>query len=346
MAGSLLAYLFPRIRGSQEDVATLSLSYLLKQSDILRAAFTKTLSLHLHLFPDTSIHYDTQVTGQQKERPDIVGTDITGTERIICEAKFFAALTENQPNGYLKRLDHVENSGLIFLCPQSRLVGLWKQVVSLVPGDVEYLDDYCVKTTSTHVSVISWTEVLDTLLLAADRSAPETKDDLLQLIGFCKEMENTSFVPFKAEDLGADIAKSVDRYYMVVDSTTELLLHQKKYEASKKGLRATPLWEGHVQYIRVDDLCLGIYFNRELWKKDSSVYTPFWLSIGDSSWKQSEFVIAYLNTLPARQTERSHDGHLLIAMDTPVGCTLEETANALASQVLKHVEACESFMKT
>ena len=345
MTGSLLAYLYPHIRGSQEDVATLSLAYLLEQSDILCTAFTKALSLHLHLIPDSSIHYDTQVVGRQKERPDIVGRDNKGTEKIICEAKFFAALTENQPNGYLKRLEQIENSGLIFICPQSRLVGLWKQVISLIPGDLEYLDENCIKSLETHVSIISWTEVLDTLLLVADRNAPEMKDDLLQLIGFCREMENTSFVPFKADDLGADVAKSIDRYYMVVDSTTELLLHQKKYGASKKGLRATPLWNGHVQYIKVDNLCLGIYFNRELWKKDSSVYTPFWLSINDNSWKQSDFVIAYLNSLSAQVTDRNHNGHLFAALDAPAGCTLEETANALADQILKHVEACKAFMK-
>lgn len=319
MAGSLLAYLYPRIRGSQEDVATLSLSYLLGQSDVLRSAFTKALALHLHLSPDSTLHYSTQVVGQQKERPDIVGSDNTGTERIICEAKFFAALTDNQPNGYLNRLDCIENSGLIFICPQSRLIGLWKQVVSLIQGNIDYLDDNCINTNSTHVSIISWTEVLDTLLLTADRSAPEMKDDLLQLIGFCKEMENTNFVPFKDEDLGADVAKSIDRYYMVVDSTTELLLSQDKYPASKKGLRATPLWNGYVQYIKINGLCLGIYFNREIWKKDSSAYTPFWLSINNDTWKQTEAVVTYLNSLPAQLTERNRDGHLFVAMETPVG---------------------------
>ena len=94
----------------------------------------------------------------------------------------------------------------------------------MIPGEAKLIDDMCVKTGTTHVSIISWTEVLNTLLLTVDRSAPEMKDDLLQLIGFCKEMENTSFVPFKNEDFGADIAKGIDRYYMVIDSTTELLL--------------------------------------------------------------------------------------------------------------------------
>lgn len=346
MAGSLLAYLYPHIRGSQEDVATLSLSYLLAQSDILCSAFTKVLSMHLRFSPDTTIHYDTQVVGQQRERPDIVGVDENGMERIICEAKFFAALTENQPNGYLSRLAGIENSGLIFLCPESRRVGLWKQVNSLIPGEAKLIDDMCVKTGTTHVSIISWTEVLNTLLLTVDRSAPEMKDDLLQLIGFCKEMENTSFVPFKNEDFGADIAKGIDRYYMVIDSTTELLLHQVKYTASKKGLRATPIWNGHVQYIKVNGLCLGIFFYRELWKKDSSVYTPFWLMLCNDSWKQNEPVVAYLNSLPVQQTERNHDGNMFIALEAPVGCTLEETADALAKEILRHVESYAAFIRS
>ena len=90
---------------------------------------------------------------------------------------------------------------------------------------------------------------------------------------------------------------------------------------------------------------MGIYFNREIWKKDSSAYTPFWLSINNDTWKQTEAVVTYLNSLPAQLTERNRDGHLFVAMETPVGCTLEETTSALAAQVLKHVEACKAFIK-
>ena len=337
MAGSLLAHLFPRIRGSQEDVATLSLTYLLGQSDILRTAFTNLLTQRLHLTPDSSMRYSTQVVGQQKERPDIVGTDASGQEKIICEAKFFAALTANQPNGYLTRLENIENSGLIFLCPQSRLVGLWKQVISLLPGEVETVDKTCVKIGSTHLSITSWTEVLDTLLLATDRGAPEMKDNLLQLIGFCNEMENNSFIPFKAEDLGVDIAKSIDRYYMVIDSTADMLLSQKELPASKKGLRATPLWNGHAQYMNVGGIQIGLLFYRETWKKSSSVETPFWLTLHTEGWKQEDDVLNYLAKLPDRMVERNHDGSAFIALDTPIGLTLEETAASLTVQVMAHV---------
>ena len=40
MAYSLLAHLYPRIKGSQEDVATFSLGYILEQSDALNKTFT------------------------------------------------------------------------------------------------------------------------------------------------------------------------------------------------------------------------------------------------------------------------------------------------------------------
>ena len=133
---------------------------------------------------------------------------------------------------------------------------------------------------------------------------------------------------------------------MVIDNTTELLLRQDKYPASKKGLRATPLWNGHVQYIKVNGLCLGIFFYRELWKKDSSVYTPFWLLLKNEAWKLSEPLVAYLNSLPAQQTERNHDGNLFIALEAPVGCTLEETADTLAKEILMHVKSYTEFYKS
>ena len=40
---ALLAHLYPHIRGSQEDIATLSLHYLLMQSPDLNAAFTRKI---------------------------------------------------------------------------------------------------------------------------------------------------------------------------------------------------------------------------------------------------------------------------------------------------------------
>jgi hypothetical protein len=49
MANSLLAHLYSHIRGSQEDIATISLQYILSQSVNLKVAFTKCLGESLKI---------------------------------------------------------------------------------------------------------------------------------------------------------------------------------------------------------------------------------------------------------------------------------------------------------
>ena len=51
-----------------------------------------------------SLHFRTQVTGDDATRPDLVGKDQAGREVLLIEAKFWAGLTENQPVSYLERL--------------------------------------------------------------------------------------------------------------------------------------------------------------------------------------------------------------------------------------------------
>ena len=342
MAGSLLAYLFPRIKGSQEDVATLALTYLLSQSNVLCSSFTSLASRQLHIDLSTSLHFSTQVAGEQLERPDIVGTTANGQEKLICEAKFFAALTSNQPCAYLDRLSN--QGGLLFICPQARISGLWRQILSLVTSTP--VDDYCVDVSGTHMAIISWTELLDSLLLSVDRSAPEMKDDLLQLIGFCREIENTGFMPFSDEDLGADKAISMDRYYMVIDSAAQILLAQKKYPTTKKGLRATALWNGYAQYLKVRNIPIGLVFYRELWKKTTSLESPFWVSLHNEDWKQDEYVLSYLSTLPAQMIEHSSHGLSFIALKAPIGMTLEETATSISDQVMTYIDEFIRFRES
>ena len=57
MAYSLLAHLYPHIRGSQEDIATYSLQYLLVQSNELNRAFTKRVSEVLHVEIEDTLQY-------------------------------------------------------------------------------------------------------------------------------------------------------------------------------------------------------------------------------------------------------------------------------------------------
>ena len=88
MAASLLAHLYSRIKGSQEDVATLSLQYIVSQSAALNHEFTRRLCESLHGIVSTELNYACQSVGTELERPDIAGVDADGNEKILCEAKF------------------------------------------------------------------------------------------------------------------------------------------------------------------------------------------------------------------------------------------------------------------
>ncbi len=92
MAESLLAHLYSRIKGSQEDVATISLQYIISASSKLNEAYNKLLSDTLGFRLDPDITYTCQSVGENSERPDMSGTDSNGKEVILCEMKFYVGL--------------------------------------------------------------------------------------------------------------------------------------------------------------------------------------------------------------------------------------------------------------
>ena len=329
MANSLLAFLYSRIKGSQEDTATLSLNYILGRSEILCSAFTRLLSerLHLEYIP---LAYSPQVIGKQKERPDIVG--FNGTQkRIIIEAKFFASLTENQPNTYLASLDG--QGGLVFLCPESRLNWLWDYLVNSVQCQPIGQDQYCVDVNGTHMAIVSWYDMFSYLQSFSDSKAPESMEDLHQLWGYCKQIEESSFFPFSEDDFDPGIARSIDRYYYVVDETVANLFSRKDISATKFRTRQQAQWFGLSQYLSVEGIGVGIHHHREIWKK-SSPSSPFSLEI----FSRGEALDKYLASLGSRMVERDNKGIRHIVLKPPIGLELRESAQFLADQVIEHVQ--------
>ena len=145
MAESLLAHLYSRIKGSQEDVATMSLQYLLSQSSAMKQAFTDLVASSLNIDIWEELQYSCQSVGENKERPDMVGKNRTGTEVVLCEMKFYAGLTHNQPLGYLDRIATNKGKGLVFICPKVRESSLWNKLLTLCKDrEVEEVKPYSV----------------------------------------------------------------------------------------------------------------------------------------------------------------------------------------------------------
>ncbi|MDR0865122.1 MAG: hypothetical protein LBO74_09370 [Candidatus Symbiothrix sp.] len=86
---SLLGQFYTRIKGSQEDIASEGLTYILQRSASAREALKKIIQLDSGLSFD-DINFITQSVGEKLERPDISGIDKERKEVIILEAKFWA----------------------------------------------------------------------------------------------------------------------------------------------------------------------------------------------------------------------------------------------------------------
>jgi len=288
---SLLGQFYNRIKGSQEDIASESLTYILKKSVRARRTINQIVKLNTGLnFTDLS--YKTQNTGDKLERPDISGINENGKEILLIEAKFWASLTSNQPNEYLNRLG--DNSVLIFLVPTLRIRAIYEEVLSRILerySDIEKdTENLKIKINQTNKFIIikSWNEVLNAIkseLLQENNQA--LISDIDQIIGFCEMIDNNSFQPIIDSDLSPSIPKKLNSYYNIVDKVVDEIKNRIE-TASTKGLQKTPQKYGYRRYFSIQDFGMGMGLKMELWSKYAD--TPFWISIVETKkrWTSTE----------------------------------------------------------
>lgn len=340
MAHSLLAHLYPHIRGSQEDIATYSLQYLLAQSKELNRAFTKRISAVLHIETEEVLQYVCQSTGkgEEKERPDMVGLDSNGNENILCEMKFYATLTVNQPNTYIDRLIQCGGKGLIFVCPTVRLTNLWAKLKELCEErDVETIDDYCIKVDGINLAIITWTEIIELLKQIASSVAIKFSADIAQLEGYCEQLDSEAFLPFSAEDLSAEMANKGERYYQVVDEVVELFCADKRYKTSKKGLKATAYRKGYTRSLFIDGLTFTLNYDRDMWKNPENIETPFWIAIRNEDWDQDEKMVKKHEVF-AENKKQIFWGMIFLALEPLQNSTFSEVCEDIKHQIERYIE--------
>lgn len=336
MAQSLLAHLYSHIRGSQEDVATLSLQYIISQSPELCKGFNNLIGVKLHTDLSSVMKYSCQATGENQERPDMSGKDHSGRELVLCEAKFYAGLTDNQPLTYLKRLKDEDGKGLIFICPQARITSLWSKLQELcAEEDVEEVSSECIVVNGVPMAIISWAEIIFELQRIASACVPEALSDLNQLDGYCKEMDMNAFIPFTSEELGAITARKQNRYREVIIKTTEYI-HADKNLKTTKATRGS--YNGGFEYkMEIEEYKVHIAYDENLWLNTDSKECPFWLLIRTKDGEQDERIMAMLEKLPVLDTDNGVWANTYIALEPKVNAPLDEVAEDLKEQVYHYI---------
>ena len=338
MAQSLLAYLYSRIRGSQEDIATIALQYLLSQSDALNNAFTHLLSTSLGMDLDDNLRYFCQAVGEDQERPDMEGIDSVGREQVLCEMKFYAGLTHNQPLSYLDRLKEKQGQGLIFVCPKARMTSLWMKLKDLcATREVQIVHEHCIRVDGIAMSIMTWAEILNHLHKVASSSAIEYLSDIHQLEGYCAQMDSDAFIPFESTELTAENAKRFERYYEVIDETAKLIVADGSVTASHKG-KASAYRAGYERKLTVDDFIVSLLYDLNLWKSDISVETPFWVGISNKDWQQPEDFRKKFLQIPKHKQDDTVWNTCYFALEPLADATLDEVCANLKQQIFEYID--------
>lgn len=338
---SLLAHLYPYFKGSQEDVATSSLSYIVSRNECINKAFTNHISKILQIPINETYQYKCQAVGKNNERPDMAGYDTNGDEKLLCESKFYAALTINQPNTYLKRLIEEKGIGLIFICPDVRKKGLWNELTKLVDKDIDLesneINDFCIEiNNSIRLGITSWKAVLSELEQTAMATAMNCVPDIKQLQGYCDQLDHEAFIPFDVEDFGIDLAMKAERPYRLLNALVEAIKAEPNHEVNSKGLRKAKFHSGDRRYLRIDGFCVNLEFDTNKWKNPDTKNTPFWISINkdiNGGWQQDEQCKkAMLRVAPDLTFET------YIALIPKCYVALSEVADDMKKQVFEYIQ--------
>lgn len=222
---TLLAQLAPRFGPQTENLAVEALGHILSGSPATRGALSELLKAGGARVGHVA-EVRTQDVGEDGARPDLVGTDRDGEERVLIEAKFWAGLTENQPGGYLARLASARQpSALLFVAPGQRMDSLWAEVCRLS----ETASDNAMESPmdelrsariggGPHLMLTSWRNLLGRMAAKASAAADaHAETDIRQLRGLAVQQDAEAFLPLRREELGPQLPRRVIDYAGLVD---------------------------------------------------------------------------------------------------------------------------------
>ena len=287
---SLLAYLAYKLGGGRtETTATEALGYILSRSEAARNALRDTIRTGgVDIGPIARVQ--TEVEINKDARVDLIGFDATDAERALVEVKFWAGLTENQPNTYLERLLQNKNpSALLFVAPESRMVTLWAELRRLA-NDGEFtltnapsaanLMSATINDGPHCLMLTSWRALLGSMSSRASVDGDSSAErDILQLDGLCKQEDIDAFRPLRGDELSLDFPRFQRHLIDLVWDTVVLCKPDQHGIISGHGQLASSM-ESHGVWITIAGASALFCLNYRHWAQEGG--TPLWLWFNNS----------------------------------------------------------------
>ena len=292
-SSTMFAHIVSRLTNRTEDVAVEALGFILSRSYATRRALRDLLQLE-GMDVGELTGAETQVSDETLARPDLVVLGEDREERVLIEAKFWANLTDNQPNAYLARLPLDEHpSVLLFIAPEARVETLWPELRRLIepPFDWQLIDtseDMDIKCAmvdegTRFLMLTSWRVLLRRMLSFAMSSGDSVETDIRQLYALCEQQDQDAFLPIKPHELAPEIPRRMLQFNQLVDDVVERA--RERGVVSTDGVNRQPQSYGYGRYVYLGsqdaDVWAGAWFGIDytLWAQHQD--TPIWLTFSD-----------------------------------------------------------------
>jgi hypothetical protein len=276
----------------------------------------------------------------------LVGLDVEQKTRFVIEAKYWAGLTDAQPNSYLNSLPD-EGALLLFVAPSKRLDTLWSELLRRCADSGKQLNDPLSQTgeqrhiqVGNHIlGVVSWRLLLDILSGALDRAGDRAGGaDVQQLQGLCEQMDSEAFLPLHSEELSGCLGIRIVQFGQIASDLTDILVNRG--DASVKGLRATGGngWFG--RYLMLRGYGCFLSYSSYHWTEWGG--TPLWLEVKGHDWSILPSIKNHManSGIPC---ESSDDGLCCIPLTLLTGVEREAVIDYVLVQLDRIIAALPSL---
>jgi hypothetical protein len=287
---TLLNHIAQKYTSRREDLAVDALGYILSYSEAARAALTDKLQgAHIRVAPISKVI--TQATGANRERPDLACYDDQDNECLLIEAKFWAGLTGNQPEGYLQRLPDDSQSALLFVAPAARLPSLWSDLQQRLSDQRLELDQpersidwmsAAIRNSNRHLMVISWANLLDSMTQRAESAGDTAASiDIDQLRGLAaREDDDAAFMPLRPEELNPEIPRRILSWKKVVARVINEMTERDWTKADNRRAAHDDTIESYGRMLDFAGTRAWFGISHEHWARRRN--TPLWLELYSS----------------------------------------------------------------
>ena len=349
---SLLAHLAYKFGGQTETTATEALGYILR-SESARNALRDTIGIG-GVDVGRIARVATEVVGDKMERIDLSAYNDAGEERVLIEVKFWAGLTDNQPNTYLKRLlQNADPSALLFVAPVSRQETLWPELLRLAGAggfsltDVLSVDGLMSAAINDgphrlphRLMLTNWRRMLDEMSRKA--GDPTVEKDIQQLQALCDQQDRAAFLPLRAGEMGPAFSKRSINLYNLYDNVITRLQEQKIADFEGLGYAKLGVNPGH--YAKLGDdarggitdvAWVGVHFEFGAQHRE----TPFWVMLGYTFGAKTDEIRKRLAIAQQRDgldyidTDYNKWPVSLVPIHLPAGVEYDHVLDSVADQI-------------